>query len=59
MSTKSMIVLSVALGAAGLLAAVLYYKSRKKQTPKGPDTKVLTNEEAKALFDKYFTLRES
>jgi hypothetical protein len=54
-----MIVLSVAFGAAGLLAAVLYYKSRKKQTPKGPDTKVLTDEEAKALFDKYFTLRES
>jgi hypothetical protein len=59
MSTKSMIVLSVALGAAGLLAAVLYYKSRKKQKPKVPETKVLTAEEAQALFEKYFTLRES
>jgi hypothetical protein len=52
-----MIILSVGLGAAALVGAVLYYKSKKKQTPKGPDTKVLTDEEAKALFDKYFTLR--
>jgi len=56
---RSMIILSVVLGVTALVGSVLYYKSKKNQKPKFPDTKVLTAEEAQALFDKYFTLRES
>jgi hypothetical protein len=54
-----MIILSVVLGVTALVGSIMYYKSKKKQKPKVPDTKVLTAEEAQALFDKYFTLRES
>ena len=59
MSTKSMIILSLVLGVTALVGSIMYYKSKKKQKPKVPDTKVLTAEEAQALFEKYFTLRES
>lgn len=57
MTTKTMIILSVGLGLAALTGGILYYRAKKKQTPSVPDKKVLTDEEAKALFDKYFTLR--
>lgn len=57
MSTKTMIILSVGLGLVALTGGILYYRAKRKQTPAVPDKKVLTDEEAKALFDKYFTLR--
>lgn len=52
-----MIILSVGLGLVALTGGILYYRAKRKQTPAVPDKKVLTDEEAKALFDKYFTLR--
>lgn len=57
MTTKTMIILSVGLGLAALTGGILYYRAKKKQTPSVPDKKLLTDEEAQALFDKYFTLR--
>jgi hypothetical protein len=52
-----MIILSVGVGVAALVGAVLYFKYKRSKTPKSPSSKVLTDEEAQALFDKYFTLR--
>jgi hypothetical protein len=52
-----MIILSVGIGLAALTGTILYYRAKKKKTPPLPDTKVLTAEEAQALFEKYFTLR--
>lgn len=57
MSSKSMIILSVGVGVAALVGAVLYFKSKRSKTPMSPSSKVLSDEEAKALFDKYFTLK--
>jgi hypothetical protein len=36
-----MIILSVVLGVTALVGSIMYYKSKKKQKPKVPDTKVI------------------
>lgn len=57
MTSKTMIILSVGLGVAALTGTILYYRAKKKKTTPIADTKVLTAEEAQAIFDKYFILK--